>query len=90
MSRLRKASSMARDWALVRYKMANWPFSIWCCIFSSQMVLATNRPSSLSVMLRLTFILGPKSLAVQTTLSSLVLFLSMIELAASTMFLVER
>ena len=90
MSRLRKASSMARDWALVRYKMANCPLSNWCCIFCSQMVLAINRPSSPSVMLRFTFIFGPKSLAVHTTLSSLVLFFSMIELAASTMFLVER
>ena len=90
MSRFRKASSMALDCELVRYKTANSPF--WSCwfIFNSNIEPATYRPSSASVGLRCILILLPSSFEVQTTFSNWFLFLAMIELAALTIFLVER
>jgi hypothetical protein len=52
--------------------MAKAPFVIVAAFFV-QIVLATKRPSSLSVKLLWTLILGPKSFMVQTILIQLIL-----------------
>ena len=90
MSRLRKASSIARDCELVRYSTAKSPLGNWCCILFSKIDPATKRPSSASVALLCTFIGSPNSFSVKTTLSKRTLLCSITLFAASTMFLVER
>ena len=87
---LRKASSNARDCALVRYKMAKSVLRSPLFTFSSKIAVEIKRPSSLSDAALTTSIMGPSSLAVKTLFFNCVLLRAMTELAAFTMVCVER